>query len=516
MKMIVMGFDGCTMKLVEKWKDKLPAFSRLMNQNKLGTLYSTNPPHTAPGWTSAFTGVNSGKHGIYQFWDTQAPQYMGKFMRSSDLNVLSVWEMLNQLGYRTGVLNVPMTYPPKELDGFILTWPLNNTLRYAYPDGLLIDIAKNGGHYISDLSTMFQGDYEDYAAKAIKITRKRLITLKHLIQEYQYEFYISVFTEMDRVSHFYWNFMDEGSSYYDDSVAEELALAIEAIYQEADTVIGDIIDSLDEDTLLLVLSDHGFCRGNLNFYVQSYLLETGALALKESEKDLEDTKEGALFDVKVDSWLECLKDGKRYEIDWKKTTAFMSAPGSYGVNINLSGRQENGCVKKEEYQSVRNHIIQELKKVVHPDTKEPLFKEVLPREEVYTGDVVDKAPDIIIVPYDYGIMVHHEIKPGTLFGEPEQKGMHDMDGIFALYGNEIEHIFMPKEASIVDIAPTILSYFGIEIPEYFEGKPIYDFNRSSQKKIEKLSVCNASANTDSYTADEVKEAKRKLKALGYL
>lgn len=518
MKMIVMGFDGCAMKLLNKWKDKLPSFSYLMEHNKLGTLQSTIPPHTAPGWTSAFTGVSSGKHGIYQFWDTQAPEYMGKFMGSGDLKQLPVWEILNTLGHKTGVLNVPMTYPPKEIDGFMLTWPLHNTLRYAYPDDLVMDIAKHGGHYISDLNTMFQGDFNDYIEKTYTITKKRLITLKYLMERHQYDFYVSVFTEMDRVSHFYWNFMDEESLYYNDKVADELKDAVENIYKEADATLGEIMKYMDKESMLLVVSDHGFSKGNLNFYVQSYLLQEGFLSLIESMSDMSDKrKDGALFDVKIDSWLECMKEGKKFEINWKKTKAYMAAPGSYGVNINLKGRQNKGVVNKEDYESVRNSIIHKLENVVHPVTGKALFDKVLPREEVYTGDMLYSAPDIIIIPNDYGTMVHHDIKPGVLYGEPEQKGMHDMDGIFALYGQEVENINMPCHASIVDIAPTILNYFGIRIPEYFEGKPIYDFNRIDLKTFnDQFDPFKTSDSDVGYTEVEVEDAKIRLKALGYL
>ena len=518
MKMVVMGFDGCAVKLLNKWKDRLPAFSYLMEHDKLGTLCSTTPPHTAPGWTSAFTGVGSGNHGIYQFWDTQAPGYIGKFMGSSDLKRSTVWEILNTFGYKTGVLNIPMTHPPKELNGFILTWPLHNTLRYAYPDHLLVEIAEHGGHYISDLSTMFQGNFKDYIEQACAITRKRLITLKYLIEKYQYDFYVSVFTEMDRVSHFYWNYMDKESPYYIDHVENELSLAVENIYKEADAALGAIMQLMDEETLLLVLSDHGFCKGNLNFYVQSFLLQEGDLTLVEGKPDMTDCNGTAsVLDVKTDSWLECVQDGKKSEIDWTRTKAYMAAPGSYGININLKGRQHNGIVNKEEFGSVRNSIMQKLRKVVHPVTGKPLFDKVLPREEVYTGDMLSGAPDIILIPDGYGTMVHHDIKPGILFGEPEQKGMHDMDGMFALYGKEVESVTMPSRASIEDISPTILSYFGIKVPEYFEGKPIYHFHRKDLKVFNNERSHHSKSNSeDSYSREEAEDAKRRLKALGYL
>lgn len=518
MKMIVLGFDGCSYSLINKLKDKLPNFSKLISNKKLGTLISTDPPHTAPGWTSAFTGVNSGKHGIYQFWDTQAYEYIGKFMGSDDLNILPVWEMLNIFGLKTAVVNVPMTYPPKEIDGLMITWPLHNTLRYAYPNNILYEIKNSGGHYLSDLSTMFQGNLEDYISKAMEITKKRLVTLLYIIDKYPYDFYVSVFTEIDRVSHFYWHFMDKESPYYTSCKIEEFELAVERIYIEADKVIGEIMEIMDKETILMVLSDHGFCKGNINFYIQSFLIESSYLVLKEDNSSQTMEKNtGTLFDVKADSWLECNIGDQKYVVDWNKTTAYMAAPGSYGININLKERQSQGIVKKDDYNEVRGQLISKLRNVRHPATNEYLFKDVKCREQVYWGEKTDTAPDIILIPYDYGTMVHHDIKPGIMFGVPEQKGMHDMDGIFSLYGDEVEDEALPEQADIWDITPTILDYFGIEQPKYFDGRTIYNFERKNKKKFKEEDLNKSKLNKPvEYTPDEIDDAKKRLKSLGYL
>jgi predicted AlkP superfamily phosphohydrolase/phosphomutase len=107
-----------------------------------------------------FYRVGPGKHGVYQFWDTQAPGYIGKFTGRDDFGVLPVWDILNKVQLKTGMINIPMTYPLKAVNGFIITWPLSNTLRYAYPNDILFEIAKYGGHFASDLSIMYDGNID--------------------------------------------------------------------------------------------------------------------------------------------------------------------------------------------------------------------------------------------------------------------------------------------------------------------------------------------------------------------
>ena len=142
MKVLIIGLDGASYNLINQFKSEgaLPTFSKLIDEGLSYPLRSTTPPHTAPGWVSSLTGVNPGRHGIYQFWDTQSPSYDGRFMGSNDIGVPFIWKMLNESGYSTGLINIPMTHPPKEVNGYILTWPLSNTLRYCYPADLIKEI----------------------------------------------------------------------------------------------------------------------------------------------------------------------------------------------------------------------------------------------------------------------------------------------------------------------------------------------------------------------------------------
>lgn len=515
MKLFVLGIDGASYRLIHRFveEDKLPSFKKLIKEGIFRKLKTTNPPHTAPGWTNAFTGVQPGKHGIYQFWDTQSPNYYGEYMGSNHVGVPTVWEILNQFSYKTIMINIPMTYPPKEVNGVMISWPLSNTLRYAYPKDMLFKIAKAGGHYASDINIMFENNLE-YISQAIEITKKRVKTIDYFLKNGEWDLFISVFTEIDRISHYYWNFMDKSSPVYNHEVEEKYKLAIENIYRETDLALGKILEMLPSDALLMLLSDHGFTVGEVDFYVQTFLMKHSLLAVKEIDKK----------SIKENSWFYMEEAGKEYEVDWNQTTAYMASPGSYGVNINLKGRQNHGIIEQEQYEQERDKIISLLKKILHPNKKTPLFRDVLKREEVYAGASLNKAPDIIMVPYEYSTMVHHKIHPDKIFGKPEQKGMHDKDAIFGLYGQNIQ-LKESGEIALEDITPTILNLFAIRTPSYMEGESMIQFN-DEQENWKDFVIPNvgsggykgeeAYTREKAYTREESQEVAEKLKSLGYL
>ena len=497
MKVLIIGLDGASYNLINQFKSEgaLPTFSKLIDEGLSYPLRSTTPPHTAPGWVSSLTGVNPGRHGIYQFWDTQSPSYDGRFMGSNDIGVPFIWKMLNESGYSTGLINIPMTHPPKEVNGYILTWPLSNTLRYCYPADLIKEIAAHQGHYASDLVTMFNGDV-NYINEALEITRKRFQTVKYLIQNKPVDFFMTVFTEIDRVSHFYWHYM------VGNDIDLGLRDAIKNIYIETDRVLGEILDLLDEDTTLMIYSDHGFEQGNIDFYVQTYLIQVGLMHLRQERTDY----------VLKDNWFEYKNKDEIYNVDWEKTIAYMAAPGSYGININLEGRQDKGIIEPAKYEEVCQKVIEQLKLVINPLDNKPLFKEVVKSSSIYSGNLSHSAPDIIMIPKNWGIMVHHKITDGELFNlDPEQKGMHSMDGIFLIHGNAVKNLTHKPPQDLCDIAPTILDLFDMPTPSYMEGISIFSLQ---EKKDTNISPEFFDA-PPSYSDEEQSEIKERLKNLGY-
>lgn len=500
MKLLIIGLDGASFDLISQFKSEgaLPTFSKLINQGLFYPLGSTLPPHTAPGWVSSLTGVNPGSHGIYQFWDTHSSSYVGKFMGSNDVGVPFIWDILNESGYSTGLINIPMTHPPKEVNGYILTWPLSNTLRYCYPADLIKKIAAHQGHYASDLVTMFNGDV-NYINEALEITRKRFQTIKYLVKNKPVDLFMTVFTEIDRVSHFYWHYMTNNDR------NPGLRDAIRNIYIETDYILGEILELIEDNTTLIIYSDHGFEKGNIDFYVQTYLKEIGLLHLKQESDDY----------VLEDTWFEYVNKYEKYTVDWSETIVYMAAPGSYGININLKGRQEKGIVDPAEYDQVCQKVIEQLKLVASPLNDKPLFKDVVKSSSIYSGSLSNIAPDIIMIPENWGTMVHHKITDDEIFSlDPEQKGMHSMDGIFLVYGNVVKDLKHRPPQDLRDIAPTILDLFNIPSPSYMEGASVFSSDNRADS-VEKGS-CIQTNTQNSYSEEEQGEIKERLKNLGYL
>lgn len=513
-KVFVYGVDGGSYPLINSFVEQgyLPNYKRMIENGCFGKFISTVPPHTAPGWTSISTGVNPGIHGIYQFWKTNGTQYIGNYQGSKEWQVSPVWKILNSYGYKTGVINVPMTHPPTELDGFMLSWPLSNTLNYSYPKSLLKEIIGAGGHFSPDIYVMYTGQ-KDYLKTACDITKKRLKTIQYLIQNKEWDFFMTVFPEVDRISHYYWQFTDQNSPYFKED--EELRNAVLEMYIKVDKTMGAIVDSLPEDTLFISLSDHGFRLGEIDFNINTFLVEKGYMKLKkvEDDKDSEMDQEG-------NNWFRTTWYGQKYEVDWSQTQLFISAPGSYGVNYNLKRRQCDGIVKEQEKEKLFQQLRKDLLEVRHPFKDRTLFRDIVKGNEVYKGKSEELAPDILLIPEDYSTMVSHHLKMDELFSEPEQKGMHCRDGYILFYGNSVQRGKQLSDCQIEDFTPTVLKYFGIPIPEYVEGTVIDSFTDGFGEKIREYQEHNLDEIDNrfgtSYSEEESNDIEQRLRGLGYL
>jgi predicted AlkP superfamily phosphohydrolase/phosphomutase len=360
-------------------------------------------------------------------------------------------------------------------------------LNYCYPKELIREIADNNGQYISDLLTMFSGD-ENYIFKALEITRKRINTMLYLLKHRPTDLLICVFTEIDRVSHYYWKYSD------DINASESMRNAILSIYKETDAVIGQLLQYCNDAFNFIIYSDHGFEKGVLDFYAQAFLIKKGFMHLRKAP--LNYTPNGG--------WFECLKSDGLYIVDWDKTVAYVSSPGSYGININLVNRQNNGIVSEADYGKICNEVINEFRKIKNPLDNSFLFKKVCDKDDVYHGDCIAGASDIILIPQNYGIMVHHKLTDDDMFClSPEQNGMHSQDGVIIFYGNKFKDIkHIPQ--NIEKVAPMILEFYKIKIPNYMKG--------SKSKK----QLCKSETDElTSYRKEDEESIVSRLKMLGY-
>ena len=121
MKLLIIGIDGATLDLILPWveSEHLPTIGRLIKSGVHGDLASTLPPVTSPAWPTFMTGCNPGKHGVFDFIQPTGSDF--SLVNATKIKQPTIWQRLSSAGYRVGVLNVPVTYPPKPLNGFMIS-----------------------------------------------------------------------------------------------------------------------------------------------------------------------------------------------------------------------------------------------------------------------------------------------------------------------------------------------------------------------------------------------------------
>ncbi|MGW2548312.1 alkaline phosphatase family protein, partial [Kitasatospora sp. NPDC001574] len=122
---LVIGIDGGTFDVIDPLIERglLPNIAGLLRTSAVGRTTCTWPAHTAPGWSTFVTAGQPGKHGIYQFYDTQEPDYRARVTQAGDLGRSSAWDWLAAQEYTLGLINIPMSHPPADLPGYQITWP---------------------------------------------------------------------------------------------------------------------------------------------------------------------------------------------------------------------------------------------------------------------------------------------------------------------------------------------------------------------------------------------------------
>ena len=492
----VLGIDGAPFDLVNRMMldGELPHISSLASSGVFGPLQATIPPHTAPGWSSMFTGVSPGNHGIYQFWNLQSGAYAPPITSSSDFGWAPVWETLSDAGLSVGVCNVPMSHPPQALNGgWMISWPLAPSLHYSSPDSLIRDLTAEGVHYNTDFMTMWAGA-DDYPSFAFDLIRQRFLTIRHLMKTRPVDAVFFVVTEFDRIAHYHWKLDEPGEAVLD---------ALRIIDEE----LGELLAELPDESTIILSSDHGFgaCRGNVN--INALFKEAGLLTVASCESNAK--KAEGVFDSDGDSiGASWFGDAAGNAVDWSRTRAFMPAPGCYGVNLNIIGKYPNGCAHQSDMRAIQNEIEGALREV-RDENGRAIF-ELLPRSEVYSGHRADAAPDLMLLPSDWGWMAHCSLD-NDVMGPPTQLGVHYMTGIVGIRSTRLTGS-LEADARMEDIAATILAACNTPLCQGIEGRPLAGI---IETKLRLATSRSRTPGTTSPTASAA-AAERRLASLGYL
>ncbi len=523
-KVFILGIDGGTLDLVRPWAEKghLPTFKKLLDQNISGNLKSTIPPLTGPAWTSFFTGQNPGKHGCFDFMKRKNNSYQREPINIEKIHQKTIWHLLSKAGKKICSINVPVTYPPKKVNGYMITGLMTPSTKenFTYPKKLKKEILKKFPSYKISIEGTYQPGQEKEIIKELReITKTRTKVIKHMYKKENFDLFMAVYGSSDYMSHWFWRYMDKNHSLHQPRKSKIWENAILNYYKLLDKQIKEILHLIDKNTTLFIISDHGFGCYEKGVYINSWLIKKRYLKLKnrvstkikyslhrnglnlsnifQTIQKLRLANNPLLTKLGLSHGLSKKSESTRKKIlnlfnsllllsfkdvDWPKTKAY--SIGNYGqIYLNVKGREPQGSIKKEDYKKVRNELTKDLKTIRDPKTKKTIDIEVLKKEEIYKGPFTKRGPDLFFIMNNFRYIAARYFEFGSpkLFGPPHRNlsGSHRMNGIFIAYGKEIKKGGI--NPSLIDIAPTILHMLNVPIPKEMDGKALTNIFKKESK-----------------------------------
>ena len=489
----------------------MPVLRSLVERGAWGVLRSTMPPVTFPAWSSFMTGCNPGKHGIFDFTRRVRGTYQLAFVSSRDRRMPTMWRLLSDAGRRVAALGVPTTYPPEPINGIMVGGfdsPVATGIdaSFVYPRPFYDEMrAAVGSYSITDFQelTIGPGWHADALPKMLAAVGRKCALACHVLRREPWDCFMVLFGEADTASHHFWMFADPGSPRFDGQGARRFGDALSTVYRRLDTALGSIIAELPRNATVLVASDHGFGgagatvvhinrwladRGWLRFHEGASRVGAGAArmarraALSALPRGLQERlvrRLGRGVARRLEGW------SRFAAIDMGRTRAF-SEELNYAPSIwlNLRGREPDGIVTPgADYDALTTEISRALMDWRHPSTGSRIVRQVHRRDVLYRGPAVDEAPDLVLEladenGYSYACLP-------TRFDEPRNvrplaraeyvsgkgggmNGSHRCAGMWALAGPTISSR-SNAEATIEDVAPTVLHLLGHGVPVWMDG-----------------------------------------------
>jgi predicted AlkP superfamily phosphohydrolase/phosphomutase len=452
-KVMILGLDCAEPSLVlERWRDRLPTIAGLMESGAYGRLTSVVPPITVPAWSCMMSSRTPGDLGVYGFRNRSDHSYDGLFIANGTaIKEPRLWDLATRRGKRSIVLGVPGTYPPRPLNGVMVTCFLTPSTesQYTFPPLLKREVEQVVGEYLFDTKD-FRTEKKDWLLEQIyEMTDRRFALAEHLLTTKPWELFAMVEMGPDRMHHAFWKDMDPEHRKHVPGGRYESAILDYHVH--LDGLLGKLLAHADDDTAVLVVSDHGAKRMDGGIRINEWLRREGLLATAREPDGAE-----RLADVGV---------------DWSRTTAWSDGGYYARVFLNVRGREPEGTVEPEDYERVRDDLSRRLEAI--PDENgNPIGTRVYKPEELY-DQVAGVAPDLIV---HFGDLLWRAV--GTIGGDegihtfendtgPDDAN-HAQDGLLIMAGPGIEP--GPREGMhLLDVGPTVLELLGLPVPDSMRG-----------------------------------------------
>lgn len=471
-KLLVLGLDGGSWNLLEPWmrEGELPNLSKVKDEGFSGNLQSTYPYVTFPAWKTYSTGKNPAKFDVYYWFDFNKSEGTMDFTNSRDFKSKEIWDYLGKEGLTSGVINMPSTYPLKEIDGFMISGTLASDEGFAYPSSLEKEL-KNRDYRVNPRAEKKSDKWLDEVQDLVELRTD--VALERLEEV---DFMHLTFFYTDKVQHNYWD--------GDESLQ---------MWKEVDKQIGRLLDT---ETNLIIMSDHGFQELDKFFYINSWLQNEGYLKREEDFGD----KAGRVG-LNRDMLFEMVKKLGVEDMARKLLPKSLRRriPREAGVieeedvpsKIDFDSSQafalsEGPLFIIEDNVDDKEALKQELKSKLESLREGTIVEAVFDGDKIYSGEYEDSAPDLFL-DQAKGVEIRMDLSEKVIdeeCGKSSWIANHRQKGIFAAYGPEFTEGKM--DISIYDLLPTILSFYDVKIPADIDGDVISEMLvKDSDAKMDK-------------------------------
>ncbi len=538
MKVLCFGLDGADYDLVRQLlaEGKLPTIARLSREGSFGPLRSTIPAVTPTAWSSFITGLNPGRHGIFNF--SSNPNRDRQRVESAlSRSGTPIWRALSAAGIPSAYITLPFTYPAEPIDGIVVTGYGGPARPEILPEAAAQRILEAYPDLVTahhPLAERWWEDFEGYTQKLLRHVDE-LAGVCRLVLDLEPKLGLLCvdFMSADHAGHLGWNRLDPEHPAHDPTqTGDEIVQVYEAIDRVCGQLIAEAGERWDEEPTAIVLSDHGMKPIYWNFHANRWLEEAGYLRYRRrSLQALKKTRLDVLS--KVDQKLARTRrhyarafdrlpasrptvDRAFADIDFGSTKAYCFATGGQIFLGEASGARTDAKLLEELHDA--------LSSIAHPETGESAF-EVKRKEELYEGPFAEKAPELVLLPRDERIHVdssrrawdaaferHEHLDPESFYG---YSGHHGMTGILGAAGPGIRMAEVPSGAEIEQMAATLLALCGLSAE--LDGAPI-------EAILDDSLTCEAAVLADgsapalepsAYSEEEEAEIVERLRDLGY-
>ena len=418
------GIDGVPYSLIADNEETFPNLTAMASEGAGGAIDSIVPPESSACWPALTTGVNPGGTGVYGFQDREVGSYDTYVPMGRDVQATRLWSRVTDAGREATVMNVPVTFPPdRDAQRMVSGFLSPGVEKAAYPDELRETL--EGLEYKIDVNAKLGHDEDksEFIEDAHETLDARFEAFKHYVQQDDWNLFFGVFMTTDRVNHFLFKHYTQDGEYKEEFLE---------FYEKVDHYLGELREMLDDETTMVVASDHGFTQLDHEVKCNVWLEENGWLSYEDDDHD-------SLDDIADD------------------TKAYSLIPGRF--YINLEGREPRGSVPEEEYEEVRRELKAELEALEGPEGRK-VADRVVTKEKAFRGEHADIAPDLVVIP-NHGFDLKSGFRSGdTVFDIGPRNGMHSFDNACLFVDDDDATI---KDADLYDIAPTILELLDMDV-----------------------------------------------------